>query len=199
MYVSICSFIVIATTVFSGSAESIALNYPIVDTNQIRTYDNDARIFYPKFVGQPFHGQDAQYQGLAPHYQDHENGTITDLNTGLMWQKSYQRASYQEARYGASACKTAGYDDWRLPTIKELYSLIDFSGIDPGLEDNQAIPFIDLDYFAFAYGDTSRGERKIDVQFWSSTEYTSATMGGNHTVFGVNFADGRIKGLSINV
>ena len=34
----------------------------------------------------------------------------------------------------------------------------------------------------------------IDSQDWSATEYTGKTMNGNPTVFGVNFADGRIKG-----
>ncbi|MDF1551104.1 MAG: DUF1566 domain-containing protein, partial [Bacteroidales bacterium] len=88
--------------------------------------------------------------------------------------------------------------DWRLPTIKELYSLIIFSGLDPsGLEGaNTAslVPFIDTDYFIFEYGDESIGERIIDAQYLSSTKYVNTTMNGDATVFGVNFADGRIKG-----
>jgi hypothetical protein len=54
-------------------------------------------------------------------------------------------------------------------------------------------PFIDSDTFIFEYGDTGSGERVIDAQFISSSEYVGTTMEG-HTVFGVNFADGRIKG-----
>ncbi len=61
------------------------------------------------------------------------------------------------------------------------------------------MPFIDTDYFAFAYGDESAGERMIDSQFASSTEYVHTTMNGDETVFGVNFADGRIKGYGLNV
>jgi hypothetical protein len=38
------------------------------------------------------------------------------------------------------------------------------------------------------------GERIIDAQYWSGTEYLGTTMGGSATTFGVNFADGRIKG-----
>jgi hypothetical protein len=53
-------------------------------------------------------------------------------------------------------------------------------------------PFIDTDYFDFAYGDTSANERIIDAQFASSTTYVSTTDGSLQ--FGVNFADGRIKG-----
>ncbi|MFC1893661.1 DUF1566 domain-containing protein [Chloroflexota bacterium] len=104
--------------------------------------------------------------------------------------------TYGKAVANASSFNLAGYDDWRLPTIKELYSLILFSGTDPPPEGvvTNAVPFIDTDYFDFEYGDTSAGERIIDAQYWSSTEYLGTTMNGNATVFGVNFADGRIKG-----
>ena len=73
--------------------------------------------------------------------------------------------------------------------------LIDFSGIDPsGPDASGLVPFIDTTAFVFAYGDTDAGERIIDAQFASSTLYGSTTMGGSETMFGVNFADGRIKG-----
>src|SRR5208282_449769 len=55
-------------------------------------------------------------------------------------------------------------------------------------------PFLDTNYFHFVYGDTSRGERMIDCQDWSATEYVSMTMNNDATVLGVNFADGRTKG-----
>ena len=38
--------------------------------------------------GDPFYGQDAQYPKLEPSYQDNGDGTVSDLNTGLMWQKT---------------------------------------------------------------------------------------------------------------
>ncbi|MES9856369.1 MAG: DUF1566 domain-containing protein [Sedimenticola sp.] len=34
----------------------------------------------------------------------------------------------------------------------------------------------------------------MDAQWLSSTQYVSTTMNGDETLFGVNFADGRIKG-----
>jgi hypothetical protein len=60
------------------------------------------------------------------------------------------------------------------------------------------IPFIDTEYFDIAYGDTQAGERIIDAQFASSTKNVSLTM-NDETLFGVNFADGRIKGYGLNM
>ena len=170
-------------------------SYPIVDTGQELTYDNSSVITAP-FEGQRFYGQDAQVDGNQPSYVDNSDGTVTDLVTGLMWQQGYSgKMSQSEAAAGASGFNLAGYTDWRLPTIKELYSLIDFSGEDVSPESGSANnPFIDTAYFEFAYGDTSAGERIIDSQWATSTIYVS---GGNQ-MFGVNFADGRIKGYGMD-
>lgn len=62
------------------------------------------------------------------------------------------------------------------------------------LAPNNATPFINTDYFDFEFGKTSEGERYIDAQWLSSTKYVSTTINGAKTLFGVNFADGRIKG-----
>ena len=83
-------------------------------------------------------------------------------------------------------------DDWRVPTIKELYSLILFTGRVAGA--TAITMFIDTDYFNQPLGDPDLGEREIDAQTWSSTQYAGLTMNGDSTVFGVNFVDGRIKG-----
>jgi hypothetical protein len=170
-----------------------ALSYTIVGTGQTKCYDNYQVINAPA-PGQPFYGQDAQFPGPHPSYRDNGDGTVADLNTGLMWvQARGTKLTWDAAIAGASACRVGGHSDWRMPTIKELYSLINFTGECHGPE-MAAKPFIDTKYFRFAYGDPARGERVIDCQDWSATEYVSTTMDGNPTVFGVNFADGRIKG-----
>ena len=199
--ISLVCLLLISTLVSSNQpsptpAPASSLSYVVVDTGQEKCYNNSREITYPN-PGEAFYGQDAQYQGIQPTYQDNGNGTITDLNTGLMWrQYPGDKMTYEEAVANASSFNLAGSADWRLPTIKELYSLILFSGIDPpvGSITMNAVPFIDMDYFDFKYGATSAGERIIDAQYWSSTEYLGTTMNGNATVFGVNLADGRIKG-----
>lgn len=173
------------------------ITYPIVDTGQVRCYDDNKEIKCPK-KNEAYYGQDAQYEGNLPQYKDNKDGTVTDLMTGLMWQRSPgEKKGFNDAVKNASKCRTGGYKDWRMPTIKELYSLIIFSGTDPDPRSSDTSglkPFIDTRYFDFKYGDTDKDERIIDSQYASSTRYVSTTMQGNETLFGVNFADGRIKG-----
>ncbi len=191
------------------NAVALGQDYKIVDTKQVLCYDTLNQITPPS-PGDPFYGQDAQYDGNQPSYVDNGDGTVTDVVTGLMWQQSpdmdgdgdidYEdKMSYDEAMAGAATYNLAGYTDWRLPSIKEMYSLILFSGIDPsgynGSSTEGLTPFIDTNYFDFAYGDQAAGERIIDAQMASSTLYISENgMGGQELMFGVNFADGRIKG-----
>ena len=175
---------------------STTASYVIVDTGLTLCYDNSVTISFP-LETDSFYGQDAQYIGNHPSYQNNDDGTITDLNTDLMWQQdSGDKVTFSEATSGADTLTLAGYTDWRLPSIKELYSLINFNGTDPSglVGEESLIAFIDTSFFVFQYGDETAGERIIDSQYWSSTGYVSTTMNGDATVFGVNFADGRIKG-----
>ncbi|KJU84552.1 secreted protein containing DUF1566, partial [Candidatus Magnetobacterium bavaricum] len=175
--------------------------WQVVDTNQSKCYNGTSEITCP-VSGGSFYGQDAQYTSVVPSYKNNGDGTITDLKTGLMWQKTPgTKKTWTEASNGAATLNLGGYTDWRLPSIKELYSLIEFSGTDPsgynGTDTSTLIPFLDTKYFDFQYGDTSAGERIIDAQYTSSTKYVSTTMSGAETAFGVNFADGRIKGYGL--
>jgi len=185
--------------------------YPIVGTGQTNSYNNLAIIVLPS-SGQPFYGQNSNHPGNIPSYTGNGDGTITDNVTGLIWEKTpdrngdgvinnYDKITYKESLAGASSCRTGGYTDWRLPSIKELYSLIMYYGAEPNpvaTTQETAVPFINTNYFYFAYGDLSANQRLIDAQYASSNLYVSTTMHGNATMFGVNFADGRIKGYPAN-
>jgi len=182
--------------------------YPIVGTNQSVFYDDQTEISALS-SGEVFYGQNANYPGTLPSYHNNGDGTISDLNTGLMWSQTPDmdqdgdidvddKMTYDEAVAYASEYIAGGYSDWRLPSIKELYSLIIFNGVDPsGYEGTSAedlVPFIDTDYFDFAYGDTEAGERIIDAQYASTSMYVDGEL-----LFGVNFADGRIKGYGLQM
>lgn len=164
----------------------------IVDTGTKDFYSDVAKISEPK-TGENFYGQDANYAGNQPSYTDNGDGTITDNVTGLMWEKSMgEKITFDASFLKAQNSRLAGYPDWRVPTIKELYSLIQFTGQVKGAVAIEF--FIDTEYFNQPLGDVSIGEREIDAQTLSSTEYVGLTMRGDATVFGVNFIDGRIKG-----
>ncbi len=184
--------------------------YPVVGTNQTTFYNNSTTISAPS-EGEDFYGQNANYPGNVPQYVDNGDGTVTDMVTGLMWQNSFDhngdgsvdyddKLSYDEILDIPASVSTGGYTDWRMPTIKEQYSLIMFSGRDIAVEGTSTlglIPFINTEYFEFAYGDTDAGERLIDMQCATTNEYVSTEV--ERTVFGVNFADGRIKGYGIQM
>lgn len=172
--------------------------YRIADTGQTNCY-NESAVIPPPATGQPFHGQDAQLFGNQPAYRDHGDGTVSDLNTGLMWvQARGTQLAWAAAVANASNCSAGGHADWRMPTMKELYSLVKFSGANGSSLTNAAgyLPFLDTNAFGFAYGGTSTntGSRIIDAQDWSADYCVSTVMGGQAAAFGYNFTDGRIKG-----
>ena len=178
----------------SASSENSNLNisYPIVDTGVTDYYSDTAKISKPS-TGNSFYGQDATYNGNQPSYTDNADGTVTDNVTGLMWEQDMgTKMTLEEAIFKANNSKLGGYNDWRVPTIKELYSIIQFTGKVKGAKAIEM--FIDTNYFEQSLGNSNNGEREIDAQTWSSTKYVGRTMRNDETIFGVNFVDGRIKG-----
>ncbi len=196
-----------STTYEETSSENLPniTGYPIVGTNQTTAFNNTTIISTPA-SGDDFYGQNANYLGNTPQYVDNGDGTVTDMVSGLMWQNTLDhngdgnidyddKLTYAEILALAGEETTGDYSDWRVPTIKEQYSLMMFSGRDisgyEGTSTEGLIPFINTDYFGYNYGDTDAGERLIDVQCASTNVSVGNTI---EMVFGVNFADGRIKG-----
>ena len=97
---------------------------------------------------------------------DNGDGTVTDTCTGLMWQKDTadvngsgaieidpfpgDRLSWQEGLKYCQSLDLGGHDDWRLPNVRELQSLVDYG---------RALPCIDPAFGA------------LSLCYWSSSTY----------------------------
>ena len=92
------------------------------------------------------------------HYVDNNDDTVTDTSTSLMWQQETpdNLVTWEQALSYCENLSLAGYTDWRLPTIKEMRSLVDFSRYKPA---------INATYFP----DTT------ESFYWSSTTYAGST------------------------
>ncbi len=118
---------------------------PLPDTGQTTCYDMGGTVITCPATGTPLSGQDAQYNGPPPAYTDNSDGTVTDGNTGLVWQQntadtdgSMSITSGDEITWQAAVdyCDTlsfASYDDWRLPTSFELHSIVDYGRSYPAI------------------------------------------------------------------
>lgn len=90
----------------------------------------------------------------SQQFKKQEDGTILDTKTGLIWQAEHVGPMpWQKAKEYAKNLKLGGCEDWRLPTIEELITLIDPTRESPA----SAFPN------AISYG------------FWSSLPYLSDT------------------------
>ncbi|MFY8165269.1 MAG: DUF1566 domain-containing protein, partial [Sediminibacterium sp.] len=174
--------------------------YPIVSTSQTGIWDATGNSITP-ILGAAFYGQDAQFTHTTPNYTLSSDGkTVKDEVTGLTWQKTYDSGTYywastQTVVDNLNNQNYGGFNDWRVPTIQELYSLWDAS---------VGWPYIDTDYFDITYTNEQELSHAI---FWSSDKYTGV-MGnisangetpGAELAFGVNFGTGHIKSYSIKV
>lgn len=106
------------------------------------------------------------------------NGTVIDLVSGLTWQQGLTSEMNWEAAisYCENRSGLGGKSDWRLPNIKELQSLVDYSKISPT---------INLVYFPNTTNDI----------YWSSTSYPYPN--ADQTVI-VSFYDGHVSNLRKN-
>lgn len=153
----------------------------VVDTRQVKCYDNDSEIT-PPAPGEPFYGQDAQYDGVQPKYQDKGDGTVTDLNTCLMWQQTpdyYNRMSWYDAVDYADNLTLAGYDDWRPPNAKELQIIVDYMRNDPAIDPVfQTADPTGWFWTSTTHGDNINGEDAVYVCFGKGVDFRGMDVHG---------------------
>ncbi len=81
-------------------------------------------------------------------YDTETKGVVTDLVTGLMWQRALPNTflTFQDAGRQCGELRLAGHHDWRLPSRIELVSLIDTTRTQPAI-DLKAFPGTPSDWF----------------------------------------------------
>ncbi len=177
-------------------------SYPIVSTSQVGFWDGTGNSIIAPTPAAAFYGQDAQFTRISPVYTKSSDGlTVKDEVTGLTWQKTYEKGFFGGMYYWAATQTVVdnlnkqnygGYNDWHVPTIKELYSLWNGSS---------GWPYINTNYFDIKYTDEQDLSHAI---FWSSDKYTgvmgntSENTPGAELAFGVNFGTGHIKSYNIS-
>jgi hypothetical protein len=72
-------------------------------------------------------------QSLSARFVDNGNGTVTDQLSNLVWEKIPNTSAFtwEQALSYAENLTFAGASDWRVPNIKEIQSLNDFSTVSP--------------------------------------------------------------------
>jgi len=88
---------------------------------------------YIKFYGYYVRAVRSGQCGPFDNFIDNGDGTVTNTDTGLMWQQygTIETTTWQEALAYCENLDLAGYDDWRLPNVTELQSLVDYERYSP--------------------------------------------------------------------
>jgi formylglycine-generating enzyme required for sulfatase activity len=80
-------------------------------------------------------GEDSDIIINPPSYADGGDGTITDTITGLMWQKTDGgEMTFENAAAFCDSLALGGYDNWRLPSCLELFSINSYDNLNPALD-----------------------------------------------------------------
>ncbi len=135
-------------------------------------------------------GQDGEFQAgvsVDPRFMDNGDGTVTDNLTGLIWlqdancfgPRDWTTAlsdanGLADGSCGLTDSSLAG--DWRLPNVKELLSLLDFSQDSPALPPGH--PFTGL-------------PSSTEIYVSSTTIAASGEFAWHPSMFGGNLSNGR--------
>jgi len=83
-------------------------------------------------------------------FTDNGDGTVSDNLTGLMWTKNANPDGGKNWSDALAYCNElihAGHNDWRLPNINELHSLIDFTQSLPALPAGHPFAGVQTPYY----------------------------------------------------
>ncbi|MGD9809273.1 MAG: DUF1566 domain-containing protein [Deferribacterales bacterium] len=146
----------ISGTAVNGKYENVTLTASDGRTGGVSTLVFDIDIYYPwavmktgmtgcwnntqQSVDCTGTGQDGEYQaGVSPNFtRDDATGIVTDSVNGLVWQDDINVGLTTDTHPNMSDYCTAlgtasygGYSDWRLPTLREFLTTLDYSKSSP--------------------------------------------------------------------
>ena len=84
----------------------------------------------PLPVRAPGKTQTKKQEAGDDRFTAHENGTVSDKKTGLMWaaRDDGQGINKRDLKAYFEKYRAGGYDDWRMPTVDELKTIYDPAG-----------------------------------------------------------------------
>jgi len=146
-------------------------------------------------------GQDGDYRkGVSypkPRFTEERDGTVIDNLTGLVWLKNancFGIRTWDQAlsdcnqlsggKCGLSDASSAG--DWRLPNVRELYSLVHYSFSNPAVPNTEGDaqwregdPFNKVSTFYWSsttHESTSKNSLGVDIRYGSMSIISKSTM-----------------------
>jgi hypothetical protein len=131
-------------------------------------------------------------ENMIGHYIDNGDGTVTDVETGLMWMRCSlgqtwdgttcrgEPGQHRLSRAKRLRPKFAGHNDWRVPNIDELESLIDPNRTNPAI-DILAFPNTPV-FFWSSSPDTDDKSRSLFILFSDGRIYTHGSSTDTHHV-----------------
>jgi hypothetical protein len=179
---------------WAGSAG--AIDFPA--TGQTTAYTANKNDNFAPLVAVPDDG--TVQAGATLSYTDNGDGTITDDNTGLMWEKKGDNGGLHDKDNGyywsysgtqetiwdwlddvnvEGGTGFAGYNDWRIPNAKELQSLVNYQNPPPMI----SAPFHSN---CVAGATVLTGSCTVVGSYWSSTTWARST----GMAWGVSFYEG---------
>lgn len=136
---------------------------------------------------------------------DEDNGVVVDRTTGLMWKRCVEGFSGADCRSGDTLQSTfvaaveyidalnegdgfAGYNDWRLPNVKELRSIV---------EERCARPALNEEVFPLKNTDASDDRTTINSMTLFTSTPTSYYDSTDTFIWTISFADGALDRSSL--
>lgn len=122
-------------------------------------------------------------------YVDDHDGTVTDKQTGLMWERCPTGLSGEDCKTGKALqlnwqdtllqvntvnqeLGLGGYADWRLPNRKELASLADYICYSPAININLFPTTKNIGYWTSSpVADTPTSSWVVDFRYGTATPY----------------------------